>query len=229
MKKQLVTAVVAASLFAAANPAFAGGFGKLLNRVTTPTPAPAAAGTSASQPVDPAVQQDGLVQSFVAAQQETLVAQIAFANAFGLKDQAALLQAEHDALGKGPLDKDGLAKLTSTTANANTALSAKLESETIASAEGKKGYADGLGHYLRAVVQTLALTKQAQGFTASLAQGSIFQKGQMLTKLAAGAYVAKSTPGFAKTMYDTSKKAVTYATKNKIPVPKDATSVLGSL
>ena len=228
MNKNLACTAVVLALSVVAAPAFAGGFGNMLKSVTAPAAAPAASGTPAAA-VDPAVQQDGLVQSFVAAQQETLVAQIAFANAFGLKDQAALLQAEHDALGKGPLDKDGLAKLTSTTSDANAALSAKLDSETIATAEGKKHYADGLGHYLRAVLQTLALTKQAQNFTAGLAQGSIFQKGQMLTKLAAGAYVAKSTPGFAKVMYDTSKKAVTYASKNKIPVPKDATSALGSL
>jgi hypothetical protein len=228
MKKHLFCAVVAATLTAAAAPAMAGGFGGLLKQATAPT-ASKPADSAAAQPVDPAVQQDALVSSFVAAQGETLLAQIAFAKAFGLKQQADTLQAEHDALGKGPLDKDGLAKLTSTTSDANAALNAKLESETIASAEGKKDYATGLGHYLRAVVQTLALTKQVQGFTASLSQGSMFQKGQMLTKLAAGAYVAKATPGFSKVMYDTSKKAVTFATKNKIPVPKDATSALGSL
>jgi soluble cytochrome b562 len=229
MKKHLICTAVVASLLAVAAPVSAGVLGGLLKKPSTDAASPPAESSAAAKPADPAVEQDALVKSFVAAQQETLVAQIAFAKAFGLKEQAGLLQAEHDALSKGPLDKDGLEKLTSTTADANTALAAKLESQTEVSAEGKKDYANGLGHYLKAVVQTLALTKQAQGFTTSLSQGSILQKGQMLTKLAAGAYVAKATPGFAKTMYDTSKKAVTYATNNKIPVPKDATSALGSL
>ncbi|WP_159016967.1 hypothetical protein [Cognatiluteimonas profundi] len=228
MKKHLLCATITASLLAVATPAMAVGLGGLFKQATTPA-ATTPAGATGAQPADPAVQQDALVSSFVAAQAETLVAQIAFSKAFGLKEQAATLQAEHDALGKGPLDKDGLAKLTSTTSDANTALNAKLASETVVSAEGKKDYATGLGHYLRAVVQTLALTKQVQGFTTSLTQGSMFQRGQMLTKLAVGAYVAKATPGFSKVLYDTSKKAVTFATKNKIPVPKDATSALGSL
>jgi len=48
-------------------------------------------------------------------------------------------------------------------------------------------------------------------------------------KLAAGAWVAKESPGFIQGLYGSTKSAVTFAKKSKVKVPSNADSMLDSI
>jgi hypothetical protein len=50
-----------------------------------------------------------------------------------------------------------------------------------------------------------------------------------MTKLKAGAFVAKSTPSYSKNLFDVFRKTMTISQNNGVKVPADATQALGGL
>lgn len=177
----------------------------------------------------PPTSNDQLVNSFIAAQSKALEAQIFLANAFDLKDQATLLEVEKNAISSGALDTDGIKKSREVSNNAQAAISAKIAEDAVLSVEGKKLYTKAVPVYIDAVKLTIVLVNTAANYANSKGKGGMAGLTGMGQGLKSAAYVAKETPEFSKLLYDTSKKVVTYANKNKISVPKDSTAVLGNL
>lgn len=181
---------------------------------------------------DAVAAQDSLVKSFVSSQSEVLAAQVLLAKAYDLNDQVALLEAQQKALQSGAVDQDALKKTVEISSNANREISAQQAQKSELSAQGKQYYEESLPHFARGVAGTRVMVGEAQKFTAAVkssANGGLAGAGAAMTKLKAGMYVAKETPSYSKSLFDTFKKTVSISKSNGVKVPSDATQALGDL
>ncbi len=166
--------------------------------------------------------QDGLVRQFVAAQTPALDAQGHFAQAFGLAQQMQLIEAEKQAISGGQVDTNQLKKTVETSDSVQKAINEKITSGQPLDAEAKKNYAAGLVSLVAAALEAKKLGDSAMAFSSGLKSLNPLQAASAATKLKAGIWVAKSTPDYVKTLYGSTKSALTYAKANNIPVPKNA-------
>jgi hypothetical protein len=193
--------------------------------------------TSSSAPAtgsDAAVSQDALVRTFVSSQTEVLAAQQELALAYGLKDQAALIASEQQALTSGGVTEASQIQTSiQVSDNANAAIAAKQAEQATLSEEGKQHYAASLPHFVKGVAGTRQLVLEAGKFGASaksaMAGGGLAGLAGGMTKLKAGAYVAKSTPSYSKQVFDAFRKTVSIGQSSGVKVPTDATKALTDL
>jgi hypothetical protein len=187
--------------------------------------------SSSSSSSDALAAQDQLVKSFVASQSEVLNAQSLLAQAYGLKDQAAACDAQQKALASGGTDADALQKTIDVSNSANDAIAAQQAKQATLTAEEKQYYAQSLPHFAKGVLGTRDLVVQAEKFTATAKNSMSGLSGMTtgLAKLKAGAYVAKSTPSYSKSLFDVFRKTVTIGQSNGVKVPSDATDALATL
>jgi hypothetical protein len=188
--------------------------------------------SSSSSSSDAAAAQDALVKSFVSSQSEVLAAQALLTKAYGLKEDAARIEASQTALQSGAVDKDTLQKAVEVSAQANEAIAAKQAKKTVLTAEEKQSYVASLPHFAKGVIGIHKVLDEARKFV-STAKGSmgsgLSSMGSAMTKLKAGMYVAKASPSYAKSLFDTFKKTVSIGKSNGIKMPADATAALGDL
>jgi hypothetical protein len=188
--------------------------------------------TSEESAGDATAMQEGIVQRYCVASGYILAAQVELAKAFELKDQAAQLEAEAATLqGGATLDKDAIKKNRQISDDASAAIQAKLDAEAPLTDEGRQHYINSLAPFANGVAETSKLPAEASAFSnaaqTTIKSASMTEKLSVTSKLAAGTYLAKEIPGYSARTMDTFKKIVTYANKNNIPVPEDATSLLG--
>ncbi|WP_297575892.1 hypothetical protein [uncultured Deefgea sp.] len=171
---------------------------------------------------DAVAQQDELVNAYIAANKEVLLAQYKMANALGAKEAAALAKAEADALSSGAT-KDNLSKADTVQSDVSKAITErqKVVGNTMDEA-AKKEYASGLGSLGKGVLKYAGMATKFSAFKSSLTSIS----PMMLTKLNSGVYIVKSFPANSKNLYDTLGSSVSFAKSNDIPVPADATKAL---
>jgi hypothetical protein len=187
--------------------------------------------TSSGSSTDALAAQDALVKSFVASQSEVLAAQSLLAQAYGLKDQAKLCDDQQKALQSTSLDTPTLEKTVDISSKANDEISAQQAKQTTLTTEEKEYYAQSLPHFAKGVLGTHDVIVQAEKFT-STAKGSMSGLSGLttgMTKLKAGAFVAKSTPSYSKNLFDVFRKTMTISQNNGVKVPADATQALGGL
>jgi hypothetical protein len=177
--------------------------------------------------------QEGVVRKYVEGSKQLNTAQTELLYAFGLKDQAAALEAQAKALGSGAtLDKDGIEKQKKLSDDANKAIQEKLDSGTQLTAEGKQHYVKSLSPYAAAVTITTKMPAELSAFSnaaqSQIQNSSVLEKAKVVSKLSAGTYLVKELPGYSANLLSCLGKLVSYANKNQIPVPKDATAALGN-
>ncbi len=168
-----------------------------------------------------------LLHHFQGSYSGLLTAQSRFAEAFGLKDEASKLAAEAKSLGSGPVDASTLEKVKSTSEEAQKLIDAKMAEEQELSVEGKKSYGIGLSSYAIALFEaakTVEAGKQFAGRAQSNPLGALLGG-----ELGAAFYVIKEVPGYFTNLQASSSMAMSYANRNKIEVPKDATSMLDGM
>jgi hypothetical protein len=183
-------------------------------------------GSSSSGGGDAAAQQDQLVRAYVGADKEVLTAQAKMADAVGLKDRAAQLQATSDALGAGAT-KENLEASETMQSEASQEIQAKLKDGNVKlDAAGKKKFSEGLGSLGRGIAKYATLKGPIASFQSSLTGGGVAGALGAASKLNAGRYIVGSTPGHVKNLSSTLSTAVSYAKSNDIPVPADATAAL---
>ena len=188
-------------------------------------------GSSSASSGDAMAAQDSLVKSFVSSQTEVLAAQELLSRAYGLKDQADLLDATQKALQSGSLDTDALKKTVDISSKANDEITAQQDKQTVLTAEEKQAYVQSLPHFAKGVIGTKQVIAQAEKFT-SAAKGSMTGVSGLasgMTKLKAGVYVARATPSYAKTLFDVFRKTMSISRSNNIAIPSDATAALGGI
>jgi hypothetical protein len=185
---------------------------------------PATGGSSSN--ADAAAQQDQLVNAYVGADKEVLTAQAKMADAVGLKDRAAQLQATSDALGAGAT-KESLEQSETMQSEASQEIQAKLkDGNTKLDAAGKKKFSEGLGSLGRGIAKYANLKGPIANFQSAVSGSGITGALGAASKLNAGRYIVTSTPGHVKNLSSTLSNAVSYAKSNDIPVPADATAAL---
>ena len=222
MKKILLASALATAVLIAASPSHA---------VDLKLPKAKPAAEAPAEGVDTMAMQEGLVQRYMEASSYITAAQIELSKAFELKEQAALLESEAASLqGGATLDKDAIKKNRKVSDDAAAAIQAKIDAGAPLSDEGKRHYIASFVPFVQGMAVTKELPAEASTFSdaaqTTLKSASLTEKASLTSKLSAGTYVAKEIPGFSSKMMDTFKKIVTYAQKNDIPVPADATAML---
>ncbi len=175
--------------------------------------------------------QDGVVLRYVQASTSVSTALRELALAYDLKEEAAKLDAEITSMQSGAVnDKDSLKKNSQVSSEAQAAVQQKMDSGAELSEEGRKHYIAALPHYVTGVRLTQQLPDDARNFSsaaqAQLASASLIEKTKLTSKLSTGTYLVGEIPGFSGRVLTGFRQIVTYAQKNKIPVPDDATSLL---
>lgn len=221
MIRKTLIALAIATTFAA--PAYAQ-LGKLKGLVGGATATEASA---AGAPDEAA--QEALVRRFVASQSHSLSAQSSFAKAFGLAEQVQLLEAERLALSSGAVDVSKMKKSVSVSEAAQAAIDERVAAQPELNAESKQHYTDGLVALVASAAEGQKLSGEASNFASGMKNLGATQLATVGRKLAAGAWVAKESPGYLKGLYDTSKSAMTFARASKIKVPGNADSMLDGL
>jgi hypothetical protein len=177
---------------------------------------------SSSGGSDAGSSQDALVNAYVAANKQVLIAQSKMASALGASEAAALAKAEAESLSSGAT-KDNLSKADSVQSDVSKAISERQQAKgTKMDEASKKEYAAGLATLGQGVSQYVGLSARLPAFQNALTSASPL----MIAKLSAGAYILKSFPNNSVNLKNTLVQAVSYAKSNDIPVPKDATAAL---
>jgi hypothetical protein len=177
---------------------------------------------SSSGGSDAGSSQDALVNAYIAANKQVLIAQSKMASALGASEAAALAKAEAESLSSGAT-KDNLSKADSVQSDVSKAISERQQAKgTKMDEASKKEYAAGLATLSQGVSQYVGLSARLPAFQSALTSASPL----MIAKLSAGAYILKSFPNNSVNLKNTLVQAVSYAKSNDIPVPKDATAAL---
>lgn len=227
MKYMLRTTVMVTALAFAAN---ASAFG--LSNITGGSKD--SGGSSGPSVSDVAAKQEKMVKEYTAAQTNINKAQLMMSKALGLKKQVASLTDEAKVLGSGSvLDKDGVKKVSAISSSANKAISQKIKSGQKLSTESKKELAESLVPFGLGLKQTKDMSSQFKPYIDSamsaIKSAPMTEKLKAKSKLAAGLYVAKNTPGLLSGMIGTGKQMMDYMQSQNVKVPAKATSALGSL
>lgn len=192
-----------------------------------------AGGSSSSQAsiagVPDEAAQEALVKRFVASQSHSLSAQTSFAKAFGLAEQVQLLEAESLALSSGSVSTDAMKKARSVSESVQAALDERQAQQPELSAEAKEHYAAGLVSLLESAAEGRKLSGEASDFAGGMKNLGASQMATVGRKLAAGAWVAKESPGYLQGLYGSTKSALTFARAAKIKVPGNADAMLDGL
>lgn len=181
-----------------------------------------------------AAAQEQLIGKYTNASAKITVAQKELAYAFGLKDQAAALEAQAVALQSGAtLDKDAIKKQKKLSEDADAAIQDKIASGAELSAEGRQHYLNSLSPFAEGVSLTSKMPNELKSFSdaaqTQIKNGSVVDKLNATSSLSTGLYLVQELPGYTTRMLDSLGKVVTYAKKQNVQVPKDATDALGSL
>lgn len=223
MKKLLMFSSLVLSLaLMASSPAVAqfGGFGKKTEEKS---------GGGASQ-ADVEVQQEKLVKSFVASQESLLQAQSLIAEALGLKGEKEKLDAERKALGSGSADKKSLKRSVGLSEDAQETIQKKMDAGEALSDSGKKLIAKSLVPYSISVAGVAGMVIDAKTLASDI-QGQVKSAGMagaMKVKKAfdVGLYIAPKVPGLAAGMTKQLASMVSFAKKNGVKVPKEASDLI---
>jgi len=222
MKNVLAICSVVVSLaLMVASPAAAqfGGFGKKKEEK----------GGGASQ-ADVEVQQEKLVKSFVASQENLLQAQSLVAEALGLKAEKEKLDAERKALGSGSADKKSLKRSVGLSEDAQEAIQKKMKAGDALSDSGKKLIAQSLVPYAKSVAGVTDMVNEAQALVDGI-QGQVKAAGmtgamKVKKTFDVGLYIAPKVPGLAAGMTKQLASTVSFAKKNGVKVPKEASDLI---
>lgn len=190
-------------------------------------------GASSSGSSDAAVTSDALVTSFIQSNTQILTAQKFLALAYDQKDKAALLESEAKALQSDGVGADELKKAVELSQKTNEELAAKQAEKAKLSEQEKQYYVQSLPYFVRGVAGTKKLVGEVASFGSSSKQsmmgGGLSALRGGMGKLKEAMVIAKATPGYSKSVFDTFRKTVMIGKSNKVKMPADATAALAGL
>ena len=161
---------------------------------------------------------ENIVEKYVDGSKDVMTADVHFLNALGLKEQAAKEELAAKNLTEGAT-VSGLEDAAAIQTESSKLLAEKMNEEKVVMDEkSKKTYTKGLLYLAKGLLKYKGLTSDVKGYTPSVS--SIGTAGN------SALYITKSLPTSSKNLYETLKKAVSFARENKIEVPKEATSLL---
>ena len=187
--------------------------------------------TPAATTGDSAAMQEAVVQKYKAASIKILTAQSLLAKAYGLKEEAAALEAQVTVLGSGAtLDKDTMVKTQKLSEDAEKKREELAAKGVVLTEGGNEFYKQSLSPFAQGVLLTALMPPDVTAFgnsaQAQIKNAPLTEKLGVTNKLAAGLYLVKELPGYSARMYQSMKSVLTYAQKSGIEVPADATAAL---
>ncbi|MNR88986.1 hypothetical protein D3C72_199400 [compost metagenome] len=168
--------------------------------------------------------QDLMVKQYVSAGKSVLDGNAKMADAVGLATEAAAARAAADALSDGAT-KGALGDSEKTTSDTSIAIANKLKNTEKLDGPAKEKFAAGLLSLAQGLGKYVGMKGPVTSFQSGLSSAS----PMMLPKLQSGAYILTSFPTSVSNLATSLKNAVSYAQSHDIPVPKDATDVMGKL
>lgn len=182
---------------------------------------------------------DQLLNSFVNAQIKVMIAQDKLAEAYGMKEQSDLLRLQIESLSASTLDSsksdsdkkqasakvnlDEVKKSLEISSSTQVQIDQYIEEDKQLDPKSKKAYSEGVAAYVIAVKDAYLFLNAVKSFATDTSASGIMGKVRGAQTVI---FVTKSTPAYLKTFFDSTKKVFAYAKKQKIEVPKDATSML---
>lgn len=182
---------------------------------------------------------DQLLNSFMNAQIKVMVAQERLAAAYGMKEQSDLLRLQIDSLSASALDSsksasdkkqespkvnlDEVKKSIEISNSAQAQIDQYIEQDRQLDPKSKKAYSEGVAAYVIAVKDAYLFLNAVKSFGTDTSASGLMGKARGAQTVI---FVTKSTPAYLKNFFDSTKKVFAYAKKQKIEVPKDATSML---
>ncbi len=161
---------------------------------------------------------ENIVKKYVDGSKDVMTADVHLLNALGLKEQAAKEELAAKNLTEGAT-ASGLEDAVAIQTESSKALAEKMnEEKVVMDDKSKKTYTKGLLYLAKGMLKYKGLTSDVKSYTPSVS--SIGTAGN------SALYIVKSLPTSSKNLYETLKKAVSFARENKIEVPKEATSLL---
>jgi len=179
-------------------------------------------------------QQSKLVKGYMGAELKYTEANLLMAKAFGLKEEIEALETEKEVLSQGNvMTKDEIKKHRVTSEAVRSKINKKMAEGVVLSTEGKAYYGKSLKKYFEGVIATKGLVDTAkstlEGAKSAMTSASIMEKAKLAKTLKETLYLAPKIPGDVVLAVKTGTKYVTYAKKNHVKVPKNATAALGDL
>lgn len=172
-------------------------------------------------------EQDKFVELYVIAQKATVEGLEKISEALDLKDQAALLAAEAQALESGAT-KGGLAHTDTLINDSQKAVQAKLAEQKTISAEAKVTFGKGLIPYVVGVGATVAMKDPAAALIKRVNNASAFEKAVLVGRTRNTMAVATGLGAHLENLLQGARLIVEFARSNGIPVPADANKLLGT-
>jgi hypothetical protein len=190
--------------------------------------------SSTTAGTDAVALQDGLVKNYLAANRDLTAGLAEFAEAYGLKDDAAKLKASADTLAGGSVqDEKALDANAKVSAEIQQKVQAQMASGAMLTDEGKKHFIAGLSPYAKGVSGTAAIPKDLQAFSdaakSQIGAANMMEKAKVTKQLSTGMWLAKQLPGHSANLVKGLQEIVGYAQKNSIPVPADVKSATAAL
>jgi hypothetical protein len=219
MLKKAVLVAICTTMASAASPVIAASF-KL------PVKASEAPATGA----DAVSMQEGIIKSYVSSKTNVDAGLAKFAAAYGLKDEAAKLDASVKTLAGGATSENDLKTNAALSESTQQQIAKKISEGVALSDEGKRLFASGLLPFALGVKGTTALPKELQSFSdaakAQISSASVLEKAKVTSKLQAGMWLVKELPGYTSKLTTGVGQILGYAQKNSIPLPKEANDLL---
>jgi hypothetical protein len=175
--------------------------------------------------------QKQLVEKYIEASMHESDAKIMMANAFGMKDLAATLEADKVALSSGNTDavKDISAKSEETTKQ----IEKVMEEKKLSSNESKELYAKSLIPYGKSVLASKDMAdlgkKCIEAAKDQVSNASLSNAMKVKSTLDVILSIGPELPGHLKNVLTTGSKFVSYAKSNDIQIPNDASASMGDL
>lgn len=174
--------------------------------------------------------QEGIIKSYVSSKSNVDTGLARFAQAYGLKDQAAQLDASVKALAGGATSENDLKANAKLSQSTQQEIEKKIAEGAALSDEGKQLFASGLLPFATGVKETTALPKELQSFSdaakAQISAASVLEKTKVTAKLQAGLWLVQELPGYTSKLTTGLGQIAGYAKKNSIPLPKEANDLL---
>lgn len=193
-----------------------------------------------------ATTQEKIVLQFILATAQIARAQSEMAASLELKEEAALMAEEADALqADSAVDKNRLSKHAKISKKTNAKIVKALKKKKELSKEQQQGFTQGISHYAVAVGATREVYYEAEPFARAVRQkaatgvasatekvrkgnfANLFSSGSgdTLRRFTVGLHLAKAVPGLLKNHGKTMRQIMSFMQSNNIPVP-DTTSQL---
>lgn len=217
MKKIALIASVCATLFATV-PATS------FAQIAMPSIPGLSKSDSSAKAADVGPLQTKVTKLYLAANKDVLNANSLMAGALGLKEAAGVAKSTAGALTSGST-QDNLEKANKEVTASSEAIAAELAKGPKLDAKSKAAYSKGLSALAAGTVKYVAVGVEVKSLGENISKAPVTD----LPGLASGAYIVSKFPGSVANVVSSLKNAIEFAKTNDIPVPKNATSALGSL